>query len=78
MPVDAVLLNLHGAMVADGYDDCEGDILARFQVLPLGHVALKALLGAIPAVGVRPEDRLAERHAEGPPRLYAADDGRLI
>ena len=29
MPVDGVLLNLHGAMVADGYDDCEGDILAR-------------------------------------------------
>jgi microcystin degradation protein MlrC len=31
MPVDAVLLNLHGAMVADGYDDCEGDILARVR-----------------------------------------------
>ena len=29
MPVDGVLLNLHGAIVADGYDDCEGDILAR-------------------------------------------------
>lgn len=26
-PVDAVLLYLHGAMVAQGYDDCEGDIL---------------------------------------------------
>ena len=31
MPVDAVLLNLHGAMVADGYDDCEGDLLARVR-----------------------------------------------
>ena len=31
MPVDLVLLNLHGAMVADGYDDCEGDILARVR-----------------------------------------------
>ena len=31
MPVDGVLLNLHGAMVADGYDDCEGDILARVR-----------------------------------------------
>ncbi len=31
MPVDAVLLNLHGAMVADGYDDCEGDILAAVR-----------------------------------------------
>jgi microcystin degradation protein MlrC len=28
LPVDAVLLNLHGAMVADGYDDCEGDLLS--------------------------------------------------
>lgn len=28
-PVDIVLLYLHGAMVAHGYDDCEGDILAR-------------------------------------------------
>ena len=29
MPVDMVLFNLHGAMVADGYDDCEGNLLAR-------------------------------------------------
>jgi microcystin degradation protein MlrC len=28
MPVDAVLLSMHGAMVAEGYDDCESDILA--------------------------------------------------
>ncbi|MCA0458748.1 MAG: M81 family metallopeptidase [Chloroflexi bacterium] len=28
LPVDAVLLDLHGAMVADGYDDCEGDLIA--------------------------------------------------
>jgi microcystin degradation protein MlrC len=27
MPVDVVLLNLHGAMVAHGYDDCEGDLI---------------------------------------------------
>ena len=26
MPVDGVLLGLHGAMVAHGYDDCEGDL----------------------------------------------------
>lgn len=29
MPLDAVLLGLHGAMVAFGYDDVEGDIIAR-------------------------------------------------
>jgi microcystin degradation protein MlrC len=28
-PVDVVLLAMHGAMVAQGYDDCEGDTLAR-------------------------------------------------
>ena len=31
MPVDAVVLGLHGAMVADGYDDCEGDLLVRVR-----------------------------------------------
>jgi microcystin degradation protein MlrC len=31
MPVDMVILGLHGAMVADGYDDCEGDILKRVR-----------------------------------------------
>ncbi|TDP73026.1 M81 family metallopeptidase [Roseateles toxinivorans] len=31
MPVDAVQLLLHGAMVADGYDDCEGDLMARVR-----------------------------------------------
>ncbi len=30
-PVDMVLLSLHGAMVAHGYDDCEGDLLSRIR-----------------------------------------------
>lgn len=29
MPVDMVLLFLHGAQMAQGYDDCEGDIIGR-------------------------------------------------
>ena len=33
MPVDVVLLYMHGAMVADGYDDCEGDIAARVRAI---------------------------------------------
>ena len=33
LPVDMVLLFLHGAMVADGYDDCEGDVLTRARAL---------------------------------------------
>ncbi|MEM7116848.1 MAG: M81 family metallopeptidase [Chloroflexota bacterium] len=31
MPVDAVLLNLHGSMIAEGYDDCETDIIDRVR-----------------------------------------------
>ncbi len=33
LPVDIVLLGLHGAMVAEGYDDCEGDLLERVREL---------------------------------------------
>ncbi|GAA4488916.1 M81 family metallopeptidase [Gluconacetobacter asukensis] len=33
LPVNAVVLGLHGAMVAQGYDDCEGDLLARVRAL---------------------------------------------
>ncbi|MGN8019717.1 M81 family metallopeptidase [Phyllobacterium sp. 22229] len=33
MPVDAVILGLHGAMVAQGYDDCEGDLLERIRAI---------------------------------------------
>lgn len=33
LPVDAVILGLHGAMVAHGYDDCEGDLLARIRAM---------------------------------------------
>ena len=32
-PVDGVILLLHGAMVADGHDDCEGDLIARVREL---------------------------------------------
>ena len=42
MPVDVVLLAMHGAMVADGYDDCEGDTLAR----------ARAVVGAQAVVGI--------------------------
>ena len=31
--VDAVLLSLHGAMIAEGYDDCEGDLVVRIRGL---------------------------------------------
>jgi microcystin degradation protein MlrC len=31
LPVDGVLLGLHGAMVADGCEDCEGDLIERVR-----------------------------------------------
>ncbi|TGT32054.1 M81 family peptidase, partial [Mesorhizobium sp. M4B.F.Ca.ET.169.01.1.1] len=33
MPVDCVLLALHGAFVAEGYDDTEGDLLAHVRAV---------------------------------------------
>lgn len=33
MPVDAVALFLHGAQLAEGYDDCEGDLLGRLRAV---------------------------------------------
>ena len=41
MPVDGCLFNLHGAMVAHGYDDCEGDLLERVRAI----VGPKAVIG---------------------------------
>ncbi|MEA9393552.1 M81 family metallopeptidase [Acerihabitans sp. TG2] len=33
MPVNAVLLILHGAMIAEGFDDCEGDLLTSVRTI---------------------------------------------
>jgi microcystin degradation protein MlrC len=33
MPLDGVILHLHGAMVAQGHDDCEGDLLERARAV---------------------------------------------
>lgn len=43
MPVDMVALSLHGAMVADGYDDCEGDLLRHVR----GIAGPEAVIGAL-------------------------------
>jgi microcystin degradation protein MlrC len=40
LPVDAIQLMLHGAMVAEGYDDCEGDLLARIREVVGPHVPI--------------------------------------
>ena len=33
LPLDGVLLGLHGAMVAHGYDDVEGDVIERVRAI---------------------------------------------
>jgi microcystin degradation protein MlrC len=40
LPVDAVLLMLHGSQMAVGYDDCEGDLLSRVRDLVGERVAI--------------------------------------
>jgi microcystin degradation protein MlrC len=40
MPVDGVLLGLHGAMTAHGYDDCEADIIERVRAIVGPDVAI--------------------------------------
>lgn len=44
MPVDMVILNLHGAMAAQGVEDCEGDLLARVRELVGADVPVGAIL----------------------------------
>jgi len=65
MPVDAVMLILHGAMVAEGYDDCEGDLLEKVRKMvgpkvPVGaeldlhcHMTVKMVENATALVGFK-------------------------
>ena len=59
LPVDAVLLMLHGAMVAQGYDDCEGDLVER----------VRGIVGAGVPIGVE-----LDLHCHVTPRLIANAD----
>ncbi|OYU72982.1 MAG: microcystin LR degradation protein MlrC-like protein, partial [Burkholderiales bacterium PBB5] len=44
LPVQMVVLGLHGAMVADGYPDCEGDLLTRVRAIVGPEVVVGAEL----------------------------------
>ncbi len=57
MPVDGVLLGLHGAMIAHGYDDCEGDLIGRVREI----VGPKAIIG----VELDPHCHLTEKRVRG-------------
>ena len=37
MPVDGVMLSLHGAMVAHGYDDCEEDLVLSLSLIHISE-----------------------------------------
>jgi microcystin degradation protein MlrC len=43
-PVDAILLFMHGSQMAEGYDDCEGDILTRIRAITGPDVFIGVLL----------------------------------
>jgi microcystin degradation protein MlrC len=57
MPVDGVLLGLHGAMMAHGYDDCEGDLIAHVREI----AGPKAVIG----VELDPHCHLTEKRVRG-------------
>jgi microcystin degradation protein MlrC len=44
MPVDMVILNLHGAMMAQGVEDCEGELLAGVRDIVGADVPVGAIL----------------------------------
>ncbi len=44
LPVDIVLLSLHGAMIADGYDDCEGDLISHCREVAGDQTVIGGLL----------------------------------
>ncbi|MCF6233580.1 MAG: M81 family metallopeptidase [Rhodobacteraceae bacterium] len=50
---EILLLSMHGAMIADGYDDCEGDLLARARDI-LGD-------GAVIGLEIDPHSHLTEQ-----------------
>jgi len=58
LPVDAVLLSLHGAMVAEGYDDAEGDLLMHVRRLVGPNVPVGAELDLHGNVGPRKFENL--------------------
>lgn len=44
LPIDMALIGLHGAMIADGYDDCEGELLSRIREIAGPDVVILSLI----------------------------------
>lgn len=91
MPVDMVLLMLHGSMMAQGYDDCEGDILKRVRGIvgpdvPVGVLldlhcnitpAMVSSATAIKACKEYPHTDFAERARELYQTIASTAQGRI-
>ena len=91
LPVDMVLLNLHGAMVADGYDDCEGDVIAQVREIvgpgvPIGveldphcHLSQKMVNNATALITFKeyPHIDAAERAEELFDIIASAAEGKI-
>ena len=91
LPVDMVLLGLHGAMVADGTDDCEGDLLQRVRALvgpdvvvgaeldPHNHLSAAMVENADVLVAFKeyPHTDIAERALELVDLCLATHEGRI-
>ncbi|WP_374571248.1 M81 family metallopeptidase [Phenylobacterium sp.] len=90
-PLDIVAVHLHGAMIADGYDDCEGDLLGRIRQVvgedcaigvmidPHAHLS-KAMVEAsdiIVAYKEYPHTDFRERAEEVWDLLLATHEGRI-
>lgn len=63
LPVDFILLNLHGAMLAKGYDDCEGDFLEHIRQIAGNDIPVGGLLD--------PHAHLSERMIKNATSLVA-------
>ena len=83
LPLDGVLLGLHGAMVAHGYDDVEGDVIERVRAIvgpkcvigveldPHCHLTLKRVLPCRhrhPLQRIPPHRRRGTRRGPADPR----------
>ncbi|MDX6749860.1 M81 family metallopeptidase [Geminicoccaceae bacterium 1502E] len=91
MPLDMVVLGLHGAMIAEGYGSCEGDLLARVRAIvgpdvPIGaefdlhcHLTRALVENADILVGYKefPHTDHAERARELVELTAAAAEGRV-
>jgi|TARA_R100000005_G_scaffold5300_1_gene2621 microcystin degradation protein MlrC len=52
-PFDCILLSLHGAQVAEGYPDCEGDVVAAVRGACGNDVTIGVMLDLHAAIGLR-------------------------